>query len=271
MGRQSEYTAGFVFAFCLLNGFIVLSGSLRKSNGTDEKTTNYQYNVEQIDKTQNSFEKVNNTIYAYEPIKTNASIQVDTISPYTTSGIISITSGITETVGSATFPGTTDSSSTTTGTVIVIGGIGIGKRAYFGTGIYLPTSDVGATASILNYYQANEVISITFGSTAFGTGIPINVVFTRIGNIVAIHIPTFSGTSVAVASIFGSGVPVRYRPGITQTRAICVLDNGTSKIGVVIVSSLGAITISAGASGVTFAASLGSSGPYAFTVVYAIS
>ena len=89
---------------------------------------------------------------------------------------------------SITITGSTDSISSITGELTCAGGASIAKKLYVGTGIMLPST--GGTASILDYYERATSFPVMFQSTVTGgTTSIVNILLTRIGNIVQIQIP----------------------------------------------------------------------------------
>jgi hypothetical protein len=69
--------------------------------------------------------------------------------------------------------------------------MGIAKKLYLGTGLFLPTS--GGTATQLDYYEELQH-QTTFGCNGQVTG-SLNVYLIRIGKMVNISIPVISFTN----------------------------------------------------------------------------
>ncbi len=166
--------------------------------------------------------------------------------------------------------GTTDSSSTATGAIVTAGGLGVAKTIYTGTGISLPTS--GGTATTLAYYQESTQSNTATGIWALGQALTLT--FTRIGRIVTLIIPAVSSTSNTASTItFSTAIPTQYRPANAIYVPFAVIDNGVNKNGSLQISSASVIQIAnvALATGNTFSAftGSGSSGFQAQGVSYA--
>ncbi len=95
-----------------------------------------------------------------------------------------------------TLASTTDSSSSTTGGTIISGGLGVAKKLYVGTGIYLPTAS--GTPAELNYYDTQDGATCALGGALSGN---VTLVFRRIGKLVMCNIPTFTGTASSGTTI----------------------------------------------------------------------
>jgi len=121
-----------------------------------------------------------------------------------------------------TFSGTTDASSSTTGTVIISGGVGIAKKLYVGTGVYLPST--GGTATQLNHYEEGT-IDLSTQLTGFSSNPSGTAKFTRVGNVVILHVPAFTATSNN--TVIRLTIPIR--PSITSEQDLITTrptDNG---------------------------------------------
>jgi hypothetical protein len=143
--------------------------------------------------------------------------------------------------GIKTFSDETDSSSSITGSVVTLGGLGVAKKATLGTGLVLPTT--GGTPTVLNYYEeANLSIAATGAISTTLTGSIV-----RVGAMVMINVtPTaqitsLSGTTIDVAA---GQLPARFNPARTYVGAIGVWTGQyTLQMGAVTVTSTGAWTI----------------------------
>lgn len=106
----------------------------------------------------------------------------------------------------------TNSTSTTTGALQVLGGVGIENDTYIGGSIYLPTT--GGIQSPFNYYEEN--ISYTTQFSCGGTpSATIALRFCRVGKLVTMFIPTFSLTSGSLLSpqvVSSIVMPTQFRP-----------------------------------------------------------
>jgi hypothetical protein len=114
--------------------------------------------------------------------------------------------------------GTTDSSSTSTGTIITTGGIGVAKTIYTGGGIALPT--VGGTPTILTYYEQVNFNSVLAG--ALGTAAPTCIGnLTRIGNVVTYNYQVTTGLASSTAQIvWATNLPARFTPSVQRDLVI---------------------------------------------------
>src|SRR6185437_1632685 len=94
--------------------------------------------------------------------------------------------------GTITSNNTTDSSSTSTGGIIGAGGLGVAKTAYFGTGIYLPST--GAIVLLLSHYSTTTITYSLGGAVSTGT---FTVRLKRNGRVVYVSFDsiTFTATS----------------------------------------------------------------------------
>jgi hypothetical protein len=192
----------------------------------------------------------------------------------------------------------TDTMSTTTGAIITAGGVGIAKSLNVGQsincnaltcgsacnvgslvsggvisgttitstiGLKLPTS--GGTATALNYYEeatTSIALAPSIGGAYVYNG---NVYIIRIGKLVTIRIPFFTGNALGgyMIAAAASGIPVRFRPSSNAVFAIPIMmSNGTSGInqnypGQLVIASTGEIRIysSCGGTG-TFTSGAGS-------------
>ena len=136
----------------------------------------------------------------------------------------------------------TDSSSVSTGSLIVCGGVGISKNLYCNA-LYLPTS--GGTSSSFNYYEEYSM-TITF-TGIWASDISITAKIVRSGAIVVCYIPLFHGTSNSTALGFTStsatALPTRFCPtGSHYTHAV-IQANGTTATGEIFVESGGIIAV----------------------------
>lgn len=213
---------------------------------TDDTSTNADmYLVWVTANTGNLLAKVSSTQLKYHPstgLFTLPKLSATDTTEATTGGAGSIiTSGGIYATKAIINGSTTDSSSVTTGALITAGGAAIGKKLYVGTGIYLPTS--GGTAAELNFYEENY----TFNTNVTGIWAAaqnINVIVTRIGNIVTLQLPTTLATATTSAFItFSSALPTRFRPAVLSIIPIVVRDNTVNKRGSVIIQTNGVLAM----------------------------
>lgn len=147
------------------------------------------------------------------------------------------------TVGSwARVLSTTTATSTSTGALVVSGGVGIGDALY-PTSLYLPTT--GGTASNLNYYEETADGVYALGGAV--TDQNLTVQYTKIGRIVMLSWNSFThaASGVAAAMYTGAGsVPARFRPGEDVWGYANVTDNSvTNMVGSIRVQTDGTILI----------------------------
>lgn len=123
-----------------------------------------------------------------------------------------------------------------------------------GVGLFLPTS--GGTATLLNYYE-----ELTYSMTFTGIWAANQTVSARIvrnGKLVVIMFPSVLATANAAASITtaaGSELPARFRPFQNINMYTRVLSGGASGAGYFVVTTAGAIDVSASLTGAAFASS----------------
>jgi len=138
---------------------------------------------------------------------------------------------------------TTDSSSKTTGALTISGGVGIEKKLYVGTGLYLPSD---GSASELNHYQEGTS-EVTFTTNPYTSNPTVTFEMTRIGNIVNLRlVDTISG-SFSSSSHFQSGageIPPEFRPNQDYYYPIRIINASSDTIGMFTVSSTGQFFIS---------------------------
>ncbi len=122
------------------------------------------------------------------------------------------------------------------------------------SGVLLPTS--GGTATLLNYYE-----ELTYSMTFTGIWAANQTVSARIvrnGKLVVIMFPSVLATANAAASITtaaGSELPARFRPFQNINMYTRVLSGGASGAGYFVVTTAGAIDVSASLTGAAFASS----------------
>lgn len=134
-----------------------------------------------------------------------------------------ITSPSAAALGSLTITSTVNSTSPTTGSLIVNGGVGIAQDLWLGgSQFFANVTTEGGTPSPFNYYEeACHTMSFTFDASAVPTVVDLNI--TRVGNIVNLIIPQMSLDNAAgspgtvhTTSTFPFSLwelPPRFRPG----------------------------------------------------------
>ena len=128
--------------------------------------------------------------------------------------------------GTVTMNNATQSTSNTTGGLILAGGLGCNKNIYC-NGLYLPTS--GGTKSDFNYYEESVSLSTTFQANGSGgTTTTITQYLTRIGNICFLFCPTIrinaNGYDIVSSTTI---IPARFRPTSEQTNNIQTVNIGS--------------------------------------------
>lgn len=156
--------------------------------------------------------------------------------------------------GIQTITNTTNSTSTTTGALIVNGGSAINKSLYVGTtsatdGIVFNNNVASYSPSVLNFYETGT-FNTTFNCRNANSG-TVTYSIVRIGKLVTMLIPSFTFTSGSSAVtntnvlLASAGLSARFRP--TQARqeiANCTVeDNGNKTNGLLHVLSSGNIEI----------------------------
>lgn len=109
-----------------------------------------------------------------------------------------------------TFSNTTNATSTSTGSIITSGGIGVAKDIWCAN-VFLPTS--GGTPTALNFCEVATVGLTPAGAFTTNGPNPYNVSFTRIGNMIMAAFPSpgaFNASSTATGSF--TGIPARFQP-----------------------------------------------------------
>ena len=204
--------AGGLSVYKKLNvgGNIVTSGSIASGNATIRIGSNLRNMLE--------YDVTNDITY----IDAGASVQKIGISSALNSFYSSNNTGFLNTVdaGSAT---------STTSSVYCAGGMAIAKKLYVGTGLFLPTTT--GTATILNYYE--EASSALALAPSGGGAYVFNGVayYTRVGKIISMRIPVFTGDTLGGYMTATGAVPTRFRPITNVSYGIPVsISNGTSGI-----------------------------------------
>lgn len=133
---------------------------------------------------------------------------------------------------------TTDASSTTTGSIICSGGVGIAKKLYVGTGLVLPNGN-----TLLDYYLNEAFTPSTAG--AWGVAAPtVSCQITRIGNMVTIKFPqTFDTSSAAASIVFTTNLPSYFRPSQTMDMPITVVNGVSAQTGIMRIQTTGQILV----------------------------
>ena len=152
------------------------------------------------------------------------------------------------------FGGTVDSTSTSTGSLVIGGGAGIAKNLYVGS-LYLPTS--GGTPTALTYYQVDNTTlasSLMVWDASHKSTSPFAGRITRIGNVVSVswsHIP--DGTSLAqYSATIADALPTWARPSVTVYSPHQVISSGSwSSLGAMMINTNGVIAIYYGSNSVT--------------------
>jgi hypothetical protein len=162
----------------------------------------------------------------------------------------------------------TGSSSTSTGALIVGGGVGVAQNVYVGGALHLPTS--GGTSTGLIYYEDTSAAPFSYLMTGAVTTISLTGYYVRInGMVTLIFNPLTPAANVANAllSTAAASIPARFRPASdTFSASIIVVDNSIAVLGTVTVTVAGAIVFAVNA--VTAFANAGNTGVYGGSITY---
>lgn len=171
-----------------------------------------------------------------------------------------------EATGQLTTSDTTDSTSITTGALVVDGGAGIAKTLYLGIGLHLPT--VGGTSSLLNFYETLEH-SMTF-TGPFVTDITTDICLKRLDGFVTICIPDILGTSDTAATISTSTtLPARFRPLALHRSLARIQKNVLIQVGEITITTAGVINAYSDLASAVFQ-NTGTNGFSTITFVYSV-
>lgn len=186
------------------------------------------------------------TITATGNITTNDLVtpKVNGTGVFTNTGSVGITGN--STTGILNVTNTTDSISTTTGSIILAGGLATAKDTYTNESIVFPTILIGATATPLNYYEEfvfnTSLSGIWFGPESWA------VTFVRAGKSVTMQWPSVTATATIGSFLQSSGtIPARFLPstiGSVFYVPAYVINNSANTLGLITISS-GLINIAA--------------------------
>jgi len=193
------------------------------------------------------------TVFGGETISTG-NLTIANCNNVTIGGSLSVTGAISSpseaTMGSLTLTDTTNSTSPTTGTLVVDGGVGIGEDLWIGGSEYFANvTTQGGTPSAFNYYE-ETCFTTRFVAGAASATVTIGIV--RIGSIVNLLIPAFimsttqAGEVISTAGFSGGPtLPARFIPCLTRGPASTIIYNNgtlTGQLGEWEVNSAGDIT-----------------------------
>ncbi|RLF34949.1 MAG: hypothetical protein DRM99_05595, partial [Thermoplasmata archaeon] len=163
---------------------------------------------------------------------------------------------------------TADSTSASTGSVIIDGGLGIGKKLYVGTGLYLPTA--GGTVTELNYYEEGTHTS-TFSGIWASAQTPVDgIKFSKLGKTVNLSVGGIVVNSSANSYIsLDTALPTKLRPqdSVYIEKVITVVDDSSRNWGTVTIYPDGTLTIYLNAR-TLFTGGGAPSGYYSFLITY---
>lgn len=118
---------------------------------------------------------------------------------------------------------TTTSTSSSTGALVISGGLGVTGAIFTSTGITLPTT--GGTATQMNAFEEVTHASVFTGPFTSGS---ITMRVKRINNCVSITFPQIQATATSSAIMTASSaIPTRFRPATEQTFGIRGISGGT--------------------------------------------
>ena len=184
------------------------------------------------------------TVFGGETIATG-NLTVATCGNVTIGGSLfvngSITSPSAATLKDLTLTDTVNSTSPTTGTLIVNGGVGVAQDLWLGgSEFFANVTTQGGTPSPLNYYEETCFPLIFEFNGIAAASVLVQIV--RIGNLVNILVPSLlltAGTGVVTTL---NQLPVRFRPFCTVRGAASTIVNNASQLGEFEVDTLGNIT-----------------------------
>lgn len=153
-------------------------------------------------------------------------------------------------MGSLTLTNTTNSTSPTTGTLIVNGGVGIGEDLWIGGSEYFANvTTQGGTPSPFNYYEETCFTTRFIAGVASAT---VTIGIVRIGSIVNLLIPAFTMSTTQAGEVIstagfsgGPTLPARFIPCLARGASSTIIYNNgtlTGQLGEWEVDSLGNIT-----------------------------
>lgn len=186
--------------------------------------------------TANNGATINNglTVFGGQTIATG-NLTIATCGNATIGNALNVTNQITSpsaaTLFSLLLTDTTNSTSPSTGTLVVNGGVGIAQDLWMGDSIFFQqVIREGGTPSPFNYYE-ETCFDMTFEYSTSTTTVAIQVV--RIGNLVNLLIPTmFFDPSAAPDTVHSiTQMPVRFRPFCIVRGAASTVVNDESQLG----------------------------------------
>lgn len=154
--------------------------------------------------------------------------------------------------GVKTFGDTTDATSTSTGAVVINGGLGVAKNIYAGSGLYLPN---GTPAQLNRYEEATQSTTFSWPSaTGSPVGCTVNILYHRFNDMVFAYIPTLSGTNGTSGSQFTTStaqIPSNFRPSSTNQycQVFLALNGSWQGVSSLLITSGGVITVQSDPSG----------------------
>lgn len=133
----------------------------------------------------------------------------------------------------------TPSNSSSTGALVLAGGMGVGGAVHLGGSLFVPTT--GGTATGLSYFStARPELDTDLGGGVTDT---IFVHCQRLNNLVTVTLPVTAFITGAGVVFSIAAIPVAYRP-VVASRYSCVVDNGGDYQHAVVLSNVdGTITI----------------------------
>ena len=150
--------------------------------------------------------------------------------------------------------GTSNSTSQSTGSLVVAGGVGIGQNLNVGGNLnvvgningnlFLPT--IGGTQTVLNYY---EMSTFSYAVSGAITGVNLTGKFIRQNTEVTINFDGISASNSAssIITVPSASIPTRFRPVISSVYGcITVLDNSIVNLGTVFIGIDGSMSFFVG-------------------------
>lgn len=151
--------------------------------------------------------------------------------------------------GQVSVSATTDSSSSTTGSWITAGGIGVAKQIWTDTKVVATTGmqfkNTGNGSDTISYYRATSSSSTWTWNGSGGTSGSISYLATRIGRMVFIEFAASQATTGTSSTQLTqqSALESDFRPTAELIIPITVNDNGTRSIGQCVIQTSGVLII----------------------------
>lgn len=142
---------------------------------------------------------------------------------------------------------TTDTSSTSTGALVVDGGIAAVKKIMAGDGLLCDGDTTAGGATALNYYRESTLVTTWTwdGTGSPGTSASTTIRVTRVGRLIQLGVPAATATTGTNSANLNTNSMLETwaRPSQSTVIPISIIDNGTSSVGILDISSSGALAV----------------------------